>query len=126
MTVLNTRTLVDGKKNIVIQGDIDGGGAGGELTDAVFYDASTFANGDAVKLKKIWASLGDFQVELEWDQTTDAALWTLNAGEVDHDFSAIGGIPHPGGAGATGDIVITTLGVAASERGSIILWLQRS
>ena len=126
MTALSTRTLVDGGKNIVIQGYVDGEGAGGELTDTVVFDASAFNADTGVRLMAIWGDLADFQIVFEWDETTDVPLWTLFAGNSEHDFSKIGGINNPAGAGSTGDITLTTLGVGANEAGSFILWLQRS
>jgi hypothetical protein len=49
----------------------------------------------------------------------------LEEGTACLDFSDVGGIPNPTGAGKTGDILITTLGLVAGDGISIILKLKK-
>lgn len=92
-------------------------GVDAQESDLVIYDNSAFiadvTKGKINKIKVIGKNSGIARIE--FDQTADSpiAVFGDQGGEV--DFSHIGGVGSPGGAGATGDIVLTTVGLAAND-----------
>lgn len=102
---------------------------GTEETDLVVYDNSAFV-GDTSKgkLMRLWVT-GSWTgaVRLEWDQTADSAVISLGKGDSSYmDFRSFGGISNPGGAGATGDLVLTTTALAALDEVNIIVEIDQS
>lgn len=96
---------------------------GSEETDLVVYDNSAFIN-DTSKgsLRQVWLSGNDCTIRLEWDQTTDSPAFVGNpVSGTQYDFREFGGIGNPGGAGATGDLVLTTQSLDVNDEVLIIL-----
>jgi hypothetical protein len=60
-------------------------------------------------------------VRIEWKQTTNSPIATLTGYDTELDFSEFGGIKNPGATGATGDIVITTIGLASADEFTLFL-----
>lgn len=101
-------------RTIVISSD------GTEETDLVIFDHSAFANSSK------YASVENIQVfgkaaaaataAIEFDATSDDAIvsGSINEG-FEVDYSRIGGKPNPGSTGVTGDIVLTTTGLASGD-----------
>lgn len=120
-----TQVIEDGNRDTIIKWTIVGDGSGDE-TKTIIFDASAYkiASIDN-KLWKIQFSTVGASAILYWDATTDIPLISLPA---DHpqefDFSEYGGIPNNGGAGRTGDILITTSGLGAGEHMTIILYVK--
>uniref|UniRef100_A0A6M3KNC0 Putative structural protein n=1 Tax=viral metagenome TaxID=1070528 RepID=A0A6M3KNC0_9ZZZZ len=120
-----TQVIEDGNRDTIIKWTIVGDGSGDE-TKTIIFDASAYkiASIDN-KLWKIQISTVGASAILYWDATTDIPLISLPA---DHpqefDFSEYGGIPNNGGAGRTGDILITTSGLGAGEHMTIILYVK--
>jgi hypothetical protein len=116
-------TIQDGKRNTIIKIDILGDGTG-EETNTVIFDASTYYNPTVnKKLNRIKYTLDGFSARLLWDATSDAPLLTLEKDKYS-DFCFDGGLSNTYYAGATGDILLTTLGLGAGESASIILFIQ--
>ena len=96
---------------------------GSEETDLVIYDNSALianVNAGVVEKIEVFGSAG--LLTFEWDQTTDFAICSMDsATNACADFSAFGGIKNPGGAGATGDVVLTTANLDAGDVVTIIL-----
>lgn len=62
------------------------------------------------------------QVKLEFEATTDTLALNIPANTlVKNDFRPIGGLKNTAGSGKTGDISLTTLGLAAGDTLIIIL-----
>uniref|UniRef100_A0A6M3J2D7 Putative structural protein n=1 Tax=viral metagenome TaxID=1070528 RepID=A0A6M3J2D7_9ZZZZ len=120
-----TQVIEDGNRDTIIKWTIVGDGSGDE-TKTIIFDASAYkiASVDN-KLWKIQISTVGASAILYWDATTDIPLISLPA---DHpqefDFSEYGGIPNNGGAGRTGDILITTSGLGAGEHMTLILYVK--
>lgn len=101
---------------------------GTEETDLVIYDNSAFV-ASVTKGKLIRAEIhGTFTgpVRLEWDQTTDAPIVAFGANDYKVDYSRIGGHKNPGATGATGDIVLTTIALAANDEFNVIIEVDQS
>lgn len=108
-------------REVIIESD------GSEETDLVVYDNSAFiANTSAGVVEKIEAFGSSCTVKLEWDQTTDSPIAAFDPSSgVSLDFRPVGGIKNPGATGATGDVVLTTLGLAAENAVTIKLHLRQ-
>lgn len=73
------------------------------------------------KLAKLWYLTGSvktdaqFTAQLLWKATTNVPLVSLAPNHSDcMDFMKIGGIPNPKASGVTGDVVLTTTGMATA------------
>lgn len=101
---------------------------GTEETDLVIYDNSAFvADVNKGKLQQVWVSGDDCICRLEWDQTADSPAFVVRPGSPDHlDFRHFGGISNPGGAGATGDLVLSSADLDAGDELSIIIHITQN
>ncbi len=63
-------------------------------------------------------------VRLAWDQTTDFKAVSFNPAVGNLDLCDIGGIANPGGAGATGDLLLTTTGLASGDEFVLLIYIQ--
>lgn len=131
-TITNT-TLVNGSKKTIIYLAVDSDGS--EETDYVVYDSSALATSAGITdpltcrlkhLKYAVASATAF-IKLEFDATTDVLAMSIPAyaaGEL--DFEEMGGLKNTAGTGITGDITLTTTGLAAGDSFVIILEVDRN
>jgi len=76
----------------------------------------------AVNIMKVWYDVVGMSVKILFDHTTDDTGLVL-AGQGFFDFSSFGGIPDPASAGATGDILFTTVNHGISDTYTIVLEL---
>lgn len=101
---------------------------GSEETDLVIYDNSAFVNSvlrGAVECVTISGSSS--VVRLEWDQTADSIILSADPSSgAKYCFKDFGGITNPGGAGATGDILLTTANLDAGDEVSIIIKIRQT
>jgi hypothetical protein len=128
MTITITKqTIVDGERNVVVKAILIGAD-GSDVTDTLLIDASDYSGSFTdLKIMKIQAHLDGFRVMLEWDATTNVDAISIPGDEwVNYDFFDFGGLPNNAGTGKTGDILIDTLGMAATEEGTIVLWMRKS
>lgn len=102
------QTLHNGARNAVIQVTGMGDGSGNENRVVKVHLADLKAK--AISVRKIVYSIGYGLVKLSWDALTpvDFALLPNEYGEI--DYSNISGLKNGGGGGATGDILLTTVG----------------
>lgn len=126
MSTLNTQILNDGPRNVTIKGNIVGDAV--ELSDELFVDASGLSGAPTnLKIVGIKSNLEAFAAELLWDATANVSIFDLPPGDnVDQDFRRFGGLQNNAGAGVTGDILISTSGIAVGETGTVILELKKS
>lgn len=122
-TIVKT-TLVDGAKNLVVLVNIAGDGSG-EENGTLLIDRSAYANTAGLKLvmRKIEGDLSGFTARLLFDATTDLEIAQLpDAHQFCYDWKKIGGLASPkAGAGYNGDVLISTLGLGAGDRGTFTL-----
>jgi hypothetical protein len=119
------QVLVDGPVNAVIKFKVDGDNSGQD-TAATLYDVSTLSGAPAkVKLMRVWSQLNSFSLDLLWDATTDVPFLTLPDGWMKEDYRSFGGLQNNAGVGVTGDIMVSSKGLA-DEEGSFTLWLRKT
>jgi hypothetical protein len=69
----------------------------------------------------------DMKMRLQWDATTPEDIMALGSAPEDFNWNRIGGIPVPSGlAGATGSILLTTVGQSANSTFAFILYLRKN
>jgi len=125
---ITTVKLQDNAKWAIVKYNLVSDGT--EETESIVFNASDYTGGGvtstSLSIHKIWATLnGIGQAQLLFDATANLPAWALDEGTTCIDFSDVGGIPNPAGAGKTGDILITTLHLAAGDGISIILKLKK-
>lgn len=121
---ITTQVLEDGTRNTCIKINIKGDGASGELTKAIIFDASAYKTGSVDnKLMRVDFCLNGFSAELFWDADTDVALISLDQDiSEDMHYYHCGGLINNGSTGRTGDILITTTGLATSTDDGYIVF----
>lgn len=122
------QTIHDGARNLVVKAHLIGDGT--DVTALKLIDASAYANpvpgvGASLKLMRVQSEMDGFTARLLWDATTDVEFCTIPNADADQDFSAAGGLINNAGTGITGDIMITTVGNAAGEDGTLILHMKK-
>lgn len=120
---IQTQVMSDGPRNLVLNIYISGDGSGDEsatlLVDASSYGASSLS------LESFWANFSGFTADLLWDATANVPFLHLADYDVNYAPHKANGIPNNAGAGKTGDILITTVGLGSGDKGSLILTLKK-
>ena len=128
-TNTNTRPIING--NTVVQ-VFNCASDGSEETDLVIYDSSVVATALGISdpldcaIKELWfypSVTTTTRLFLEFDATTDVLAFALpSVGPVHVDFTTImGGLANNAGTGITGDITLTTTGLEAGDKFTLIL-----
>ena len=122
------QTIHDGARNLVVKVKLTGDGT--DVTALQLIDASAYSNptpgvGASLKLVRVQSIMDGFTATLLWDATTDVEFCNIPIADADQDFESIGGLINNSGTGITGDIMITTLGNAAGEDGTLILHMKK-
>ena len=122
-----TQTIVDGERNVVTKTHIVGDGSG-EESDTTLLDVSTFTGTPAtVKIVRIGGYLSGFSASLAWDATANVDIVNLPSDDtLGIDAVPYGGLINNTGAGKTGDILFTTVGLGAGDEGTIILEMKKT
>lgn len=101
---------------------------GSQETNYVVFDNSTLVNNVAKgRLMEVWFD-GKISgvARLNWDQTTPFKAVSLKANTDNYvDFRCIGGIANPNGSGATGDLTLTTTGLASADEFFLIVRIRQ-
>lgn len=124
---VTSQTLFDGANDVIVKVHVASDGS--EETDLVVVDASTFSpvftNCRLWKLDVSSAAVA-LQARLIWDATTDIPIIAIPASAF-HQLSweAIGGLPNNTGTGRTGDVLLTTLGLANGDQVTLIIHLKK-
>lgn len=120
---INVETELDGERNLVLQIGITGDGTGDE-TNTALVDISAF-NADEASLVAVTGDLTGFSATLEWDATANEIAQQVPEGHSFVDYGFTGGNINRAGAGKTGDIDISTVGLGLGDKGSIRLELRK-
>ena len=125
---ITSQTLIDGDKRAIIKYFIASDGSTGDVSDGVVVDVSALIDAPSkVTIEQIWTSFVGCSGVLEFDATTDVGALVI-PGDVNmyQDYRSFGGIKDNSGAGSTGDIVLTTTGLAtAGDAGHIIIAVRK-
>lgn len=120
-------TVVNGDVNLIQIISIVGDGSG-EETNLLLVDRSTFAPaaGTAMIVDKIEGYLGNFTASLIFDASTDLVFARLPADYFSYDWKCFGGV-HSGkaGAGANGDILLSTASLGSGDAGTFYLHMRK-
>ena len=123
---ITKQTLLNGPRNLVVKINISGDGSGEEsatsLIDVSAYDASE------VVIESIKAALNGFVMELLWDATANVPIVEIPDYEYNlngHQIGSAGGLWNNAGTGKTGDILFSTTGLGAGDKGSVILKMRK-
>lgn len=127
--IITTQIIKDDIHESIIKVNILGD-ASGEEANTIIYDASAY-NWPTTEnnLQYIEYDLHGFGASLLWDATVNVPMLSLVENcQAEVDFRKTGGIPNNAGAGKTGDILLTTLGLAtvAGDSGHIILRIKKN
>lgn len=125
------RTIVGGGSEKVIVRVINIVSDGTQETSTVIYDNSAFVNNvtkGRLMSVEISGNNPDAVVTLKWDQTVDSVVVSTSpgAGQGRQNFRKFGGIKNPNGAGATGDLLLDTLGLVAGNNLTVIIWITQN
>lgn len=119
---VDIQTIQDGARNAVFRVYIASDGSSGDEADTAIVDVSSLNNDpdgksvDNVRVDRINAMLNGFDARLEFDADTDDEILVLKDGqEYDYDYRRSGGLVDPKSTGYTGDITITTSGLASTD-----------
>lgn len=116
---VTSQTLRDGPRNVVMKFTNLSDGTGESAVLKV--DVSTLAGAPSkVRITRIHYSVTGMVATLLWDADTDVRCVDL-AGYGTFDLEHFGGIINNGGAGVTGDILLTTTGHTSGDNYTIIL-----
>lgn len=122
---ITKQTIIDGSRKLVVKVHIYGDGTG-EETDTVLIDASTYSPASTdLKIVEIQSNLAGFAVHLIWNANVNLDAFTLDSGDANHDFSCFAGLKNNSGVGKNGDILFSTIGLVATNEGTIILTLEK-
>lgn len=120
---VSSQTIIDGPRNVVMKFTNTSDGTGESAVLKV--DVSTLSGAPSfVKIKTIRYSVAGMVVRLLWDATSDATIVDLQ-GDGFMCCEDFGGLINNGGTGATGDILLTTVGHSAGDSYTIILEMMK-
>ena len=121
--IVAIQELVNGPRNLVLKVDIEGDGQSVEI-DQSLVEVGNYNCGE-VRLDKLQGQCESFFVDLIWDGTTEAPLFTIidSQTDFDYDWSKFGGLINPKVANYTGDVLLRTRGFGTAEglKGSMTL-----
>jgi hypothetical protein len=126
---ITATTLLDGSRNLVQLINIVGDGSG-EEANTVLVDRSAFSaiEGQRFSVMKIEGLLTGFSAALSFEATADLVFVRLPDGDwFSHDWSEFGGISSDlAGAGAIGDILLSTTGLTvAADVATFIMHMRK-
>jgi len=124
---LELQTLQQDANQVVVKIDIPTGGDA-DVSAVLVCDISGYTVGatpSSVVIEEVISSLSGFNALLLWDADADTKAMYLAEGSANLNFKSIGGITSDAGAGATGDIRLSTSGIGATDAGTIILKLKK-
>lgn len=125
---ITVTTIHEGPRNLIQLVNILGDGSG-EETNFLLVDRSAHEPaGSKITVEKIEGLLSGFSAALSFDATADLVFVRLPDGDLfDHDWCPFGGVgSDKAGAGANGDILLSTTGLAGTDVATFIMHLRKS
>lgn len=120
---VTSQTIFDGAGYAVLKFTNTSDGTGEAAVLKV--DVSALAGSpSAVSIQKVHYSVNGMVATLLWDATSDVRILDL-AGDGMFDFTGFGGLPNNGGAGVTGNILLTTTGASVGDSYSLIVEVKK-
>lgn len=129
VATITNQILNDGERNLVVKVQISGDSAG-DVTNRLIINVSDFAGYTSeafeLKINRLKANLVSFSAQLLWDADTNVKAYDIVGDRpVNDDFSKYGGLINDAGSGKTGDILISTSGLASGDEGTIVLEMKK-
>ena len=127
MAVVSSTLLGGGSDKLIIR-RLYNISDGTELSGEIIYNNSAFiANTGKGKLNRLWLS-GSFTgaLRLHWDHGTDISVVALGQHDGYIDFRDIGGFPNSGLDTPVGDLLVTSIALAAGDEFSLIVEIDQS
>jgi hypothetical protein len=114
-----TQIIANGPRNLIVKLTDVSDGTGLSAMKMVNAQDGAYAVGGQVpgvhlKVRRIAYDVHGMVVRLQWDATVPVDLATLS-GFGHLDFRRFQGVPNPGAAGATGSILVTTIGAGSGS-----------
>ena len=121
---VTVQKIMDGSRNVIVKAFIAGDA---DLTNAVLYDASAYVNETKdISVMKVIYEFNGMGAQLIWDADVDVPFLTLGTDQSDTlDFRDTGSLNNNSYTNFTGDILITTTGIASGDTGTITLYLKK-
>ena len=132
MAQIGITKINDGARNAVFHVIIEGDGTG-DLTDETLIDPATSFSpampaAPSMTIEKLLYDFGSFTAKLEFDYlASDIPIWTI-AGDQSNcfDFTSFGGLKDRSPVlDGSGKLMLSTSGLAAGEKGSLIVWVRK-
>lgn len=126
---VTSQIIVNGPRNLVMKFTNFSDATGETGVKKVDAQSTTFANqgvvpGVHLKVERIWYDIKGGSLRILWDATTPTDM--LDLGGFGHEtFMRFGGLTNPMQPGATGSILFTTVGFAASSSYSVTLEMRK-
>jgi hypothetical protein len=119
MATLALQTIQDGPKWHIVKATVTG-------TDTTNLDAATLVDASAVgadelSIYSIQSSFTGFDADVYWDASSNVLAAHLPEGENGQCFKDIGGLVNNAATGKTGDILLSTTGIATDNTGHLIV-----
>lgn len=120
--VVNKRTLQDGVKKTVTHVYIRGDGTGEETNNLIVDVSALSPSATKVDIECIKADLDGCSAYLSWDATTDVEAVAIPEGHSERNYFMDAEIlTNNAGAGVTGDILLTTVGLITGSTLEIVI-----
>lgn len=120
-------TVLDGARNVVVLLNIAGDGSGEENNTNIFQRSSFSPNGTEIVVERVSGNLNGFTAFLSFDATTDLVFASCPATWFDFQFNQFGGLSsNKAGTGSAGDILLSTSGLGAGEKGTVLIEMRKS
>jgi len=112
MADVTTSQVYDGARNYQIKLTNASDGTGQSAVKVIDVTTMTPNPGTHMKLRRLRYTVAGMSVRLQWEASSPVDIAILEQGSNILDFSRIyaGGYPNNGGAGVTGNVLLTTVG----------------
>lgn len=131
------RTEANNYRNLIVRASLVSDGSG--LSNYKLFDAASATFGVTapggqkvtpgihVSIAQLHYDVQDMKIRLQWEATANEDILALGSAPEDFDWRDFGGIRVPSGlAGATGSILVTTVGFSVNSTFSMILHLRKN
>ena len=120
---ITTSYKINGSRNFTAIVSIIGDGSGEASAVDIIDVANLTGTPTKFKIRNIAWQFNTFDAKLYWDATADVLAVALNQYEGDLDFYECCGTPliNNAGAGVTGKLQLTTVGLGSGDAGTIII-----
>jgi hypothetical protein len=122
---VTSQTIINGPRNLIMKFTNESDGTGESGVKKVDAQSATFANqgvvpGVHLTVARITYNVSQGAVRLQWDASSATDIDILSYAGV-QDYTYFGGLTNPNATGATGSILLTTVGFVSGSSYTITL-----